>query len=262
MKHRVCAPLVHSQKLDAETYIHTYEAPEIARDARPGHFLHIRVSHHTAPLLRRPISILWSDGQAHVEVMFKVLRTGTKLLSEKREGELVDLVGPLGTPFPYDPTHDAVAVGGGYGISPLYFLGRFHREEKNHQTLIYGARTRDQLYFTDQLRGIFDEVIYTTEDGSLGRRGYATDPLNDLMATRTEYAVYACGPTPMLSSLQAVLQRAPGELPRLWMSLENQMGCGVGACLGCVINTPEGFKTTCRSGPVFDGYEVIFAPRV
>lgn len=258
MKFRVMARLAEVRQLDENTFIHTYEAPEIAREARPGQFLHIRVSHHSAPLLRRPISILWSDSNSIVQVLFKVVRTGTALLSEKREDERVDIVGPLGTPFPYDFERDAVMIAGGYGIAPLYFLGKYNRSEHNKRTLFYGARTRDQLYLTDELRSIFNEVVYVTEDGSLGHRGIVTDPLRDLANTRTNYSVYACGPTPMLSAVRDILKDLAKPLPPCWLSLENRMGCGIGACLGCVVDTTEGFKTTCKAGPVFDGYELVF----
>jgi dihydroorotate dehydrogenase electron transfer subunit len=258
MKYRVFARLASVRQIDRDTFIHSYDAPEIAAEAKPGQFLHIRVSHHTAPLLRRPISILWADSSRIVQVLFKVVRTGTALLAEKREGETVDLVGPLGNPFPYTWEKDALMIAGGYGIAPVYFLGRLNRSEHNRRTLFYGARSRDQLYLTDELRKVFDEVVYTTDDGSLGRRGMVTDPLRDYIASRRNYAVYACGPTPMLAAIQGMLEREAPERPACWLSLENRMGCGIGACLGCVINTREGFKTTCKAGPVFDGYEVLF----
>ena len=257
MKHQVAATLESVRALDRETFLHTYLAPAIAAEAQPGQFLHIRVTHLTAPLLRRPISILWSDGHARVQVLFKVVRTGTALLAARREGETVDLLGPLGTPFPYDFARDAVMVAGGYGIAPVYFLGMANRSNHNRRTLIYGARTADQLYLRDELKEAFDEIIYTTEDGSLARKGRVTEPLRDLLDTRQNLALYACGPTPMLAAVaaEAARQTAP---PPCYVSMENQMGCGFGACLGCVIKTHEGFKTTCKQGPVFDAREVVF----
>jgi dihydroorotate dehydrogenase electron transfer subunit len=259
MKYRVSATLQETVMLDEETFIHTYRAPEIARDAQPGQFLHVRVCGLTAPLLRRPISILWSDGEENVRILFKRIRSGTALLSEKRAGELVDLVGPLGHKFVYDEGHDAVMIAGGYGIAPLYFLARSNRGRQSRMTLIYGARTSDQVYLTGELRGIFDEVIYTTDDGSLGQKGRVTDVLTDMLQSRTGVAVYACGPTPMLAAVQKTVEAAPDRGIPCWVSMENQMGCGIGACLGCVIPTREGFKTTCKAGPVFNGYEVLFS---
>jgi dihydroorotate dehydrogenase electron transfer subunit len=259
MKTRVCAKLVAVKPIDHETFIHTYEAPEIAKDAKPGQFLHIRVSHLSAPLLRRPISLLWSDGQKNVQVLFKRVRTGTALLSEKRTGETVDLVGPLGHEFTYDFSRDAVMIAGGYGIAPLYYLAKLNRSNHTRTTLIYGARSADLLYLKDELRQIFNEVIYTTEDGSLGQRGRVTDPLRDLLVSRTNFTVYGCGPTPMLAAIQRTVEEAPEQGVPCWVSMENQMGCGIGACLGCVIKTKDGYKTTCKAGPIFNGYEVVFS---
>lgn len=255
MKFSTRATLVASEAIDPETFLQTYEAPPIARAALPGQFVHIRVSNLSAPLLRRPISILWSDRDSWIQILFKVVRTGTAILAEKREGEEVEIVGPLGTPFPFDATREAVMVAGGYGIAPVYFLGRANQERSVRRTLIYGARSESLLYLRDEMKEAFDEVIYTTEDGSLGLTGRVTGPLNELLAERPEASVYACGPNPMLAAVQrAALEH---DVP-CWLSLENRMGCGIGACLGCVVRTHEGFKTTCKEGPVFDAREVVF----
>lgn len=260
MKFSTCAKLVGVEPIDSETFIHTYEAPEIARAALPGHFLHIRVTHLSSPLLRRPISVLWADGELRVQVLFKVVKTGTALLAEKREGEMVDIVGPLGNPFSFDESRDSIMVAGGYGIAPVHFLAKANASCAKRKTLIYGARTARLLYLRGMLEESFDEVLYTTDDGSFGRKGVVTDIVRDLLSQGGQPAVYACGPNPMLAAVQARVVEAAGEpdIP-FWVSMENQMGCGIGACLGCVIATREGFATTCKSGPVFNGYEVVFA---
>ena len=258
MKHSCRARLVDSEELDAVTHVHTYEAGPIASDAVPGQFLHIRVSDMSAPLLRRPISILWSDSSRLVQVLFKIVRIGTAILAEKRVGEHVDLVGPLGTPYPYDPARDAVLVAGGYGLAPMYFFAAYHPAQQQRRTLIYGARSEDGIYLRSRLKGVFDEILFTTEDGSLSRKGLATDALRDVLASRTNLTVYACGPTPMLAAVQKVVAESPAPDTPCYLSLENQMGCGIGACQGCVVRTTDGYKTTCKAGPVFDAREVIF----
>ncbi|MCX7018498.1 MAG: dihydroorotate dehydrogenase electron transfer subunit [bacterium] len=260
------AVLAGVEQLDADTFAHVYRAPEIARDARPGQFLHIRVSSQTTPLLRRPISILWSDGAVHVQTLFKVVRSGTALLAEKREGGLVDIAGPLGNPFPAHDDLDAVMIAGGYGISPLFFLGgmlnpddgRFVMARPRRRTLLYGARTAEGLYLRDRLADKFDEVIYATEDGSLGARGPITGVLGAVLSERSNIALYACGPTPMLAAIinQIGFHKTHSRTP-CWLSMENQMGCGVGACLGCVVKTRDGFRTTCKDGPVFAARDLI-----
>lgn len=258
MKHHELATLVHTEQYDALTFHHVYRAPAIARDAQPGQFLHVRVTRASAPLLRRPISILWSDFHEHVEILFKVVREGTAILAEKRVGEEVDLVGPLGTPFPYDFSRDAVCVAGGYGIAPLCFLARANVSEHNRRILLYGARSASGIILTPPWRQAFDEIAIATEDGSMGRRGLVTDLLRDLVTTRSRLAIYACGPTPMLAAVaQTVARYAEPDTP-CFVSLENRMGCGVGACLGCVVPTHEGIATTCKDGPVFPANRVHF----
>lgn len=258
MKHHELATLVHAEQIDATTFRHVYEAPSIARDAQPGQFLHVRVTRATAPLLRRPISILWSDFHKHVEILFKVVREGTALLAEKRTGEHVDLVGPLGRPFPYDFHRTAVCVAGGYGIAPLCFLARANVSEHNRRILLYGARSASGIILKSEWRAAFDEVAIATEDGSMGRRGMVTDLLRDLVTTRKSLAIYACGPTAMLAAVaQCVRERAEPETP-CYVSMENRMGCGVGACLGCVVPIRGGIATTCKDGPVFPASEILF----
>jgi dihydroorotate dehydrogenase electron transfer subunit len=258
MKHHFAAKLARVEQLDRETILHTYEAPPIARDCSPGQFVHIRVSNLSAPLLRRPISILDSDFDTHIRILFKIVRTGTALLAEKREGESVDIVGPLGNPFPYDFSRDAVMVAGGYGIAPVFFLARANLSNHNRRTLVYGARSENQLYLRERFLDVFDEVIITTEDASLGRKGLVTEPLRDLLATRRNLAVYACGPTPMLAAVAGEVESRAEHGTPCFVSVENQMGCGIGACLGCVVQTRDGFKTTCKDGPVFDTHAVLF----
>ncbi len=258
MKHHEQATLVHVEQLDATTFRHVYAAPAIARDAQPGQFLHVRVTQATAPLLRRPISILWSDFHEHVEILFKVVRQGTALLAEKRVGERVDLVGPLGTPFPYDFSRDAVCVAGGYGIAPLCFLARANVSEHNRRILLYGARTASAIVLRPEWRQAFDEVAIATEDGSLGKKGLVTDLLRDLLVARRSLAVYACGPTPMLAAVARCVANFAEPGTPCYVSLENRMGCGVGACLGCVVPTRHGMATTCKQGPVFPAQEILF----
>jgi len=258
MKHHFSARLVHADQIDEVTFHHVYWAPPIARDTQPGQFLHIRVSSSEAPLLRRPLSILWSDFHEKVEILFKVVRKGTALLAAKRVGENVDIVGPLGTPFPYDFSRDAVCVAGGYGIAPVCFLARANVSEHNRRLLLYGARTANAIYLRPEWRAAFDEIVITTEDGSLGRRGLVTDCLRDVLVARRNVAVYACGPTPMLAAVAGCVAQFAEPGTPCFVSLENRMGCGVGACLGCIVPTRSGMATTCKDGPVFPAAEIKF----
>ena len=259
MKFSCSAVLAKSIRLSADTFEHQYLAPEIATVGLPGQFVHIRVSDATAPLLRRPISILDCNPQTGIaRVLFKVVREGTSLLASRREGDTVEIVGPLGRPFPWDEQRDAVMIAGGYGVSPVLFLARCHRESGRKCTIIYGARTHGDLLLVDEIQNTFHESIFTTNDGSFGEQGMINIPLARLLQTAPDVAVYACGPTPMLRAVAEISLAANADIP-CWVSMENRMGCGVGVCGGCVVTATDGkMRTVCKDGPVFDAREIDF----
>jgi len=173
---------------------------------------------------------------------------GTQLLSQLGEGDELDVLGPLGNPFPYEIYKNPLLVAGGIGIAPLYFLAK----TLDHPTLIFGAKSKDELYALDELRE-FAVVLPFTEDGSAGERGLATSKLLQLIPGYD--AIFACGPGAMLMEVARIGKEV--GLPS-FISLEERMACGFGACLGCAVRTREGYKMVCKDGPVMPGEEVIF----
>jgi dihydroorotate dehydrogenase electron transfer subunit len=242
----------------------TFESPAVSALARPGQFLMVKASDEPYPLLRRPLGI-HSRRDKILGVFFKIAGAGTALLARKNPGDTLDLLGPLGRGFSLDPCLSAktvFAVGGGRGIAPLIFLAWELRALGAEVKVLYGGRTRSDLPLADKLRAEGFDLALSTDDGSLGRRGLVTELLEDeLAAARAALPalVCACGPDPMLRTVALIARerRLPAEL-----SLESRMGCGFGACWGCVQrirrNGADEWVKICEDGPVFPAESVVW----
>ena len=236
------------------------------RDAQPGQFVSIRVSKGLTPLLRRPFSIArllpGPKGKPRVEVLYAALREGTRLLSQKKPGNSIGVLGPLGHPFPHmDSKHPALVVGGGIGVAPLVFLSEYLKKKKVPQTVFLGAKTSKELLSLDVFKKLKVPLFITTDDGSKGRKIFVTQALEDYLK-RGEHekgtVIHACGPRPMLR----VVAKLCGlfSLPA-YLSWEEHMGCGLGICLTCVCQTKENdgqvrMARTCVEGPVFEASQI------
>jgi len=207
------------------------------------------------PLLPRPMAIYRTSGDL-VEILYKRTGRGTTLLAEARPGERVRLVGPLGRPFPRPlPGERALLVGGGTGVASLYELARTLRAACDVAVLL-GARSAGDLMGLADFAALDASVRVATEDGSDGVRGLVTDLLEAELARGAPARVYACGPTPMMRRC-AELAAAGGA--DACASLENQMACGFGVCLGCAVPVRGGgFALVCRDGPVFATADVVW----
>lgn len=236
-------------------------SPEIAREAAPGQFLMVRVSDTQQPLLRRPIS-LHDARDGTLEIFFQVAGLGTRLLAEKQVGSHLDLLGPLGRGFtvqhkPYG--REVFCVGGGRGIAPLYFLARKLLESGLKPTIFYGGRTSDDLPLVEKFKQAGLEILFSTDDGSLGFHGLVTELVKKALENRAPAYLYGCGPEAMMENLALLCQEKglPAEF-----SLESIMGCGFGACFGCVKkikrNGQAGYLKICQEGPVFSLEEIIW----
>lgn len=217
----------------------------------PGQFVHIRCGSSLFPLLRRPISICdVRPDQNELDLIYRVEGEGTRYLSQLKRGDLVDLLGPLGTGFSIEnreaKEHVAI-IGGGVGVPPLYYLSKCLRQKGVSVTHFLGFNSARDIFLKDGFEAL-GETKVTTMDGSFGYQGYVTDllPEHDLPYA----AVYACGPLPML---RAVEQRFTGKGLEVYISVEQRMACGIGACLACVMRSPHGrsSKKVCTDGPVF-----------
>ena len=213
---------------------------------RPGQFVQIAVPGF---YLRRPVSVCdWDDKT--LTLVIKVLGQGTARLRGMREGETLDVLSGLGNGF--DPgalPGRPLLVGGGVGLPPLLGLARALREAGREPILLAGFNTASEVFLLDRFEALGVPVTLATMDGSAGVKGLVTDALAGLAFD----SLAACGPLPMLKALRHALPGVPGLY-----SLEERMGCGFGACMGCSIMTREGPKRVCKEGPVFRGEELIW----
>lgn len=223
--------------------------PEALPEMLPGQFAEIRVDGSPTTFLRRPISINYVD-RAKNEVWFliQLVGDGTRKLGAAQTGDIINVVLPLGNGFtiPQEPSERLLLVGGGVGTAPLLYLGEQLAKQGSKPTFLLGARSRNDLLQLEQF-ALYGEVYTTTEDGSMGEKGYVTQ--HTLLDKANFEKIYVCGPKPMMMS---VARYAKSREIDCEVSLENTMACGVGACLCCVENTIEGHVCVCKEGPVFN----------
>jgi len=253
------ANIIENKTVRAGYHLMRLHAPEVAMTADPGQFVHLRVNDSYSPLLRRPISLHRIDAEAGtIDLLYQVRGAGTKALSEKKPGQRVDLMGPLGNGFKLDfPGSRTILAAGGIGVAPLLPLAEALLDQGKKVTLLLGGRSIDHLLAADGFFHLGCQVRLVTDDGTAGMKGFVTDLLLDELQQEAADAVYACGPGPMLGKVEQIcLERGiPGQV-----SLEEYMACGVGACLGCVCakNVPGEiqYAKVCTDGPVFNFGEV------
>ncbi|MDA8078933.1 MAG: dihydroorotate dehydrogenase electron transfer subunit [Nitrospiraceae bacterium] len=229
---------------------------DIMVEPRPGQFYMLEISRGLDPLLKRAFSLFrrTSDG---FQILYRIKGKGTSILRELKEGTLISLLGPLGNGYPLPAENQAaLVIAGGIGIASVFSLVE-KLEKKAH--LFYGARLGDEIFMTDEMSGRYRELIVCTDDGSCGRKGTVVDALNDFLGHASlevrEPVIYACGPQPMLREISRI---AVAKGITAYLSLEEHMACGIGACLGCVVKTKDGYRRVCKEGPVFEAGEIVW----
>ena len=244
--------ILENRPVAKDIYEMVLQVPEIAKEARPGQFVNLRLSDKLDPLLRRPISLHGIDPQkGTITMLYLIVGKGTAMMKDMEAGAIIDVLGPLGNGWSCDfDGSSAVLIGGGIGIAPLYPLAKSLAEAGKHVELIVGAKNKEYLTDLSLYENIGVKVTVTTDDGSAGIKGFVTEALaNSIQAKACDY-IYACGPLPMLRSVEklAMANKKPGQV-----STESHMGCGLGICLLCPSKvTLGGYKRTCTDGPVFE----------
>jgi len=259
---RFTAAVVKNVDLSRRYFLLVLERPSGFAEPEPGMFIHLLPPAPGRFFLRRPLSILDSDDST-MSLIVVEKGAGTQCLRRVAAGDKLDFIGPLGNSFPHLPGERILAVGGGVGLAPLfYYRSKWSSKPggtaSGEYRLLYGARTQDDL-FLDRFDWRPDDALFATDDGSHGFGGNVVE----LAAREIERAgadvLFSCGPSPMLEAA-AKLARAKG-IPH-YVSLENRMGCGMGACRSCVVLVRDGeieiYKTVCNDGPVFDADDLVW----
>ena len=257
-------PVREIKKINPDVLRLVFASGAMARHAKPGQFLMVRPVKFQEPLLPRPFSIHRIQGN-FIEILFKVVGLGTKLLADVRGGDLLEVRGPLGKGFQLDFSGEPVLVAGGMGVAPLLFLAESIQNLPKWPfrfpaKILLGAKTKKELYCLREFERACVEVLVATEDGSSGHRGLVTDLLTKLFPKKeSAISLYTCGPNPML---KAVARWAVQRKVFCQVSLEARMACGLGACLGCVVAKKNqagiSYVNVCQEGPVFQANEIVW----
>lgn len=256
------AMLIKKEQLKSDIFKFTMEAPEIVKNAKQGQFVEVRVTNGTAPFLRRPISIHNMHKESGIlEFIFQIKGEGTKILSKKQVNDEIDLLGPLGYgTFDFKDYKNIAILGGGIGVFPLYELGKNAKKEGLNVNTYLGFRNKDFVILEKEFKNVSDKLTITTDDGTYGKNGFAINFLEGDIKAGIIDSIYACGPLPMLKAVRklAIENNIPCQI-----SLEERMGCGIGACLGCAVRTSNSldeepkYVHVCKQGPIFEAKEVI-----
>jgi dihydroorotate dehydrogenase electron transfer subunit len=279
----VAAELVDSREILPGQWLQSFHAPALARGSRAGQFVHVRAGDWSGLVLRRPFSFNTVDAATGIiTIHFRTVGRGTDWFTRLRAGDTIDMLGPLGRPFEVDPrSRHLLLVAGGLGIAGVRMLADEAVRDGRQVVLLFGAANARDVYPSSLLP---DEVEYVvaTDDGSLGHHGFVTELVPGYEAWADQ--AFACGPAPMLRALATLATGRRGRLgvarlgrkrgagkvdppgsPQarrkafLQVSMEQNMGCAVGACLGCVVMSTSGTpQRVCREGPVFASEEIAW----
>jgi dihydroorotate dehydrogenase electron transfer subunit len=277
----VGAELLQSREFLPGQWLQAYHAPSLALGSRAGQFVHVRTGDMSGLVLRRPFSINTADqSTGTITIHFRTIGRGTEWFTHLRPGDTIDMLGPLGRPFEVDSrSRHLLLIAGGLGMAGVRALADEAIRDGRQVVLLFGAATARDVYPTSLLP---DEIEYVvaTDDGSMGHKGYVTELVEDYEAWADQ--AFACGPEPMLRALARLASTRRGRMgvaslgrkrgagkgdaagsaaarrkAFLQVSMEQRMGCAVGACLGCVVMTTSGTpQRVCREGPVFGSEEI------
>ena len=265
---------------------------------KPGQFIMLRITEQVDPLLRRPFGVYRILGsrvrgqgsrvrgqgsrvrEQGIEILYKVVGKGTRLMTGLKLGDKLDILGPLGNGFELShSTGDIIMIAGGIGIAPFYLLGAGVKGQGARVKLLFGGRSKDDLPGLDDFKKLKINIKISTQDGSVGKKGLVTDLLKSELRTPNSklQTIYACGPKGMLKEVERVAKTANAPC---YVSLDNVMACGIGACLGCAVksraqsselrvqrlkglksplsalHSESSYKMVCKDGPVFDAWEI------
>jgi dihydroorotate dehydrogenase electron transfer subunit len=247
MKDIYLCPITESKPL-GDYFLLTVTCAALAKEAKPGQFLHVKCGEKT---LRRPISIHNVEGD-QVTMVYEAKGDGTRWLSERKSGETLDILGPLGHGFP-EISGKVLVVGGGIGVPPMFLAAR----RADQADAVLGFRSQEKALLVEDFTQVCGQVKLMSDDGSLGQKGFVAQGVQEMLEENSYSAVFACGPKIMLKTTYAAAKAA--GVP-CYVSMEERMGCGIGACLVCAVRILKDGEPVmghvCKDGPVFRGEEV------
>ena len=238
--------ILENRRINGKYYKLAFNSRKLAAKVVPGQFLNVQIQPGTDPLLRRPFSYYRIKG-SRVEILYEILGQGTGILSGKAVGTALKILGPLGQPFRDKvPGKKRIFVAGGIGLPPLVFLA----ERFGADFLLIGAKSKSEVLPRAELASIKGKILYSTNDGTYGTPGFVTVLLEKILQENDPSGCYVqtCGPKVMM---QAVIDMAGRYGVAGEASIDENMACGVGACLGCMVETEKGLVPSCVEGPVF-----------
>ena len=240
--------LIGNKRLNKDFFILELKGDNKIPEFKPGQFAQVRVDGSTDTFLRRPISIHDVDYEKNTfKLLIQIAGKGTQTLSELKCGDILNLIYPLGNSFSLPSDNEKVLlVGGGCGIAPVLFLARYLNTNGSKPDILLGFRNRERIIEYEEYEKS-GNVFVTTEDGSMGEKGYVTS--HSIFTAKEYNRIYCCGPDSMMKAIAAYCRDRNIICE---VSLENLMACGIGACLCCIVDTVKGNLCTCIDGPIFN----------
>jgi dihydroorotate dehydrogenase electron transfer subunit len=240
--------IIENKSVNSDIFILKLLSDSKLPEIRPGQFIQVKVEGSPETFLRRPLSIHDVDYKENsIKLLVQIAGKGTERLSLLRKDEKLNIIYPLGNSFSLPaPGMKTLLVGGGCGIAPLLFLGRYLKSNGYSSDILLGFRNSKRVIEYEEYQNL-GTVYLTTEDGSGGEKGFVTD--HPVLNSEVYDKVYCCGPEPMMKSMAGYCRKKQIACE---VSLENLMGCGIGACLCCVVDTVRGHLCSCVDGPVFN----------
>lgn len=261
--------IITNQRIKSIYYLLEIDCPSVADQVIPGQFVMIHIANNDSLLLRRPFSIfryyptnaLDKKKRGHLVILYKIAGKGTRILTHLKKGDHVNLLGPLGNGFTLPPlpsSKEFILIGGGVGIVSLYSIAEALKGFK--LTAFIGGSSKSDILCDKDISNLHSRIFISTDDGSLGFKGTVVDLFlsKHNLFTNNKYIIYACGPIPMLKQLSKYIRTNKYICQA---SLESRMGCGFGACWGCVVKTKDSkspYQRVCQDGPVFPLESIIW----
>ena len=257
------AKITANKKLYPGHYLLKIESGVLGKRSVPGQFVNVLVAEEGSdPFLRIPLGVHKIEKRG-ISLFYKVVGSATTILAEKKPGETIDILGPLGNGFDLKKTPRGskrlnVLVAGGHGVAPLFALAETLLDKKEEVLVLIGASSRKGITLSAELKKIGCRVKTATDDGSAGKKGYVTGLVKECLDKKKrqeDLAVYACGPRPMLEKIAGIVH---SKGLRAQVSVDPYMACGIGVCRGCAVMTTRGYKLACKDGPVFYSDEIVW----